>query len=279
MNSAVGFATAVISLDAGFRSLTEKLVGAALFFPDRYPSGAWDFSRLPLRPSEHVIRTPDGLRLHAIHFAAAEPIATIIWFHGNAGNISTRADLAAQFASRGVSVFLFDYRGYGRSEGTPTERGARIDSLAAYDCVRGTLTDDPQSIVLYGESIGGPFAAYVASRKPARCVVIESSFPSLSAMAAVHYPFTPFRFFVRKSLRTLEWLNRARLPVLVMHGTADDIVPLQLGMQLYGGLEVSKQLLCSEGAAHCEIPYWEGERYYSTIISFIRSSVESRQGV
>lgn len=270
MTTALALGTVLVLAAVALIFVVEEMKRSALFFPDRYPVGDWDFSQLAVRPAEHVFHTPDGVQLHAIAFRAARPIATMIWFHGNAGNVSMRAEIAAQFAARGVSVFLFDYRGYGRSEGTATERRLMIDSLAAFDFVRENLEDDPRSIVLYGESLGGAYAAYVAARRPAKCVVIESSFPSLSAVASHHFPLMPFGLAVRKSLTTLEWLNRAGIPVLVMHGTADEVVPFSLGMQLYDSLHVPKQILRSDGAGHSEIPWREGDRYYETVVAFIK---------
>lgn len=276
IGTALTLGAVLFSATLALRFVTEQMKRSSLFFPARYPEGMWKLESLPVRPTEHAFRTPDGVRLHAMLFRAENPVATAIWFHGNAGNISNRAGVASQLAMRGVSVFLFDYRGYGRSEGTPAERALMLDSLAAYDFVRADLGEDPRSIVLYGESLGGAYAAYVAARRPARCVVIENSFPSLSAMAAHHYRGTPFSMIVRRSLTTLDWLNSARIPVLVMHGTEDEVVPFSLGMQLYSGLTVPKQFLRSEGASHSEIPDREGERYYSTVVAFIRTETTTK---
>jgi fermentation-respiration switch protein FrsA (DUF1100 family) len=191
----------------------------SMFFPAKFPVGNWDTSPLPVKPEDVEIISADGVRLHAWFFQAGQP--TLIWCHGNAGNITERAPMAAELAQRGISVLLFDWRGYGKSAGTPTESGLFRDALAAYD------------YVLYRPLPLGLFA--------------------------------PF------ALRTTHWLNQAGVPVLVMHGKRDQVIPFSLGMDLYNGLHVPKELLVCENAGHCEIPNTEPERYYQTIVRFLRA--------
>ena len=235
-----------------------------MFFPDVYPRGRWDPNDWMIVPTEHTFDS-GGLRLHAWLFRAKNADAPVmIWFHGNAGNLSDRAEMCEEFAKRGISVFVFDYRGFGRSEGRVSEAGIFTDSLAAFDYVQQQL--GLQKIVLYGESIGGPYAAYVAkTRKGARAVVIENSFPSLMDLGNALYKLgwtAPF------AMRTTDWLNAAGLPVLVMHGTRDGVIPYALGKKLYDGLRVRKELLTSH-AGHCEIPLLDAARYYDTVTRFV----------
>lgn len=234
-----------------------------MFFPDVYPRGAWNPNDWTVVPTEHTFES-DGLKLHAWLFRAKEANAPVmVWFHGNAGNLTNRAEMCERFAQRGVSVFVFDYRGFGRSEGRVSESGIFEDSLAAFDYVQKLGF---KNIVLYGESIGGPYAAYVAKhRKGARAVVIENSFPSLMDLGNHLYKLgwtAPF------AMRTTDWLNDAGLPVLVMHGTRDGVIPYELGKKLYDGLRVRKELLTSH-AGHSEIPLLDQARYYETVTRFI----------
>jgi fermentation-respiration switch protein FrsA (DUF1100 family) len=241
-----------------------------MFFPDRYPSGDWS-PHLPVAPEDVYFTTPDGVRLHAWLFRAAPPDAPLmIYFHGNAGHLAGRGPIAAEFASRGVSVFVFDYRGFGRSEGRPSESDVHIDSLAAYDVARAHTGTHPGRIVLYGESIGGPYAARVGVQREACCAVIENSFPSLSRMANALYRPMPMGWFARGLLLTQSWLNSAGRPVLVTHGKRDEVVPIHLGKELYDGLSVEKEWFASEMAGHCQLDSAEGDRYYDTVVSFIR---------
>lgn len=237
-----------------------------MFFPDRHPTGRWELHAWMVIPTEHFFQASDGVKLHAWWFRSTDPRAPVmVWCHGNAGNLTDRADMAVEFAKRGVSVFLFDYRGFGRSEGRVSEGGAFRDSLAAYDFVK-QHSDAP--IVLYGESIGGPYAAYVAKeRKPVRAVVIENSFPSLMDLGNHLYKLG---WTAPLAMRTTAWLNEAGAPVLVMHGTRDAVVPYALGKKLYDGLRVPKEMLTSH-AGHAEIPLFEAARYYDTVTRFVKS--------
>ncbi len=140
----------------GFASLLRR---TGMFFPDVYPRGRWNPNDFMVVPSEHTFTAADGVKLHAWLFGAQQANAPVmIWFHGNAGNLTDRAEMCEQFAKRGISVFVFDYRGFGRSEGRVSESGIYEDSLAAFDYVQKL---GMKNIVLYGESIGGPYAAYV----------------------------------------------------------------------------------------------------------------------
>ncbi|HEY5611209.1 MAG TPA: alpha/beta hydrolase, partial [Thermoanaerobaculia bacterium] len=128
--------------------LVNAMKKSTLFFPDRYPEGDWDVARLEIQPQDHFIETPDAVRLHAWHFAVPDSAAPLmIWFHGNGGNLTHRADFAVELARRGVSVLLFDYRGYGKSEGRPTEGGLYVDALAVHDYATRRLGLTPDRIV------------------------------------------------------------------------------------------------------------------------------------
>ena len=239
-----------------------------MFFPDRYPAGRWELDRWMVTPTEHYLRASDGVKLHAWWFRSGDPGAPVmVWCHGNAGNLTDRADMAVEFAKRGVSVFLFDYRGFGRSEGSASESSLYKDALAAYDFVKQN-SDAP--IAMYGESVGGPYAAYVAKERKVRAVVIENSFPSLMDMGNSLYKLgwtAPF------AMRTTAWLNEAGAPVLVMHGTRDAVIPYALGKKLYDGLRVPKEMLTSH-AGHCEIPLFEAPRYYETVTRFVKGGAK-----
>jgi fermentation-respiration switch protein FrsA (DUF1100 family) len=267
----VSLASAGVIFAVGLFAFVQYTKRNSLFFPDVYPAGDWNTDTLPVKPQEVYFSSPDGTRLNGWYFDSGDNKAPVlIWFHGNAGNLSGRAPFASELARRGVSAFVFDYRGYGKSLGTPSESGVKTDALAAYDMVLKNFARDPRRIVFYGESIGGPFAAWAARNRSGCCVVIENSFPSLSRMADLIYG-SPVGLVVRSSLTTTEWLNDAGLPVLVMHGERDATIPFGLGMELYNGLRTPKELLVSHGAGHCEIPAVEGERYYRTVVEFARS--------
>ncbi|HEU4521806.1 MAG TPA: alpha/beta hydrolase [Thermoanaerobaculia bacterium] len=249
---------------------------ASMFFPDRHPSGMWDTRALPVTPEDHWFTTSDGVKLHGWLFRAADANAPLmLWLHGNGGNITYRAPMAAEFARAGTSVFLAEWRGYGRSEGRPTDSGLYHDAIAAYDYATGTVR--APAVALYGESLGGPYAAWVASRKPVSAVVIENSFPSLAALGNALYAPLPLGWTAPRAMATTRWLNEAGVPVLVMHGRRDQIIPFSLGQELYDGLTGPKEMFVSETASHSEIPAVEGQRYYDTVQRFIRRHAKSPQ--
>lgn len=244
-----------------------------MFVPSRFPEGVWD-----ARGAEDVtFLTSDGVRLHGWLFRspfADRRSALLVYCHGNAGNITDRASIAAELARRGVSTLLFDWRGYGKSEGRPSESALLKDALAAYDFA-AFGREGPRSgaegpdIAMYGESLGGPYAAYVAAHRKVRCVVIENSFPSLCAMGNTLYHPLPLGWFAPFALRTTRWLDAAGVPVLVMHGKRDAVIPFSLGNELYEGLRVPKEMLVSETGGHCETANAEGARYYDAIVRFV----------
>lgn len=241
-----------------------------MFFPDRYPTGRWDTSAWMVVPTEHWFQTSDGVRLHAWFFRAADPAAPVlIWFHGNAGNLTDRAETAVELSRRGVSVFVFDWRGFGRSEGRAKETKLKRDALAAFDHVRAVVA--PTSpIILYGESIGGPYAAWVAKeRNGIRGVILENSFPSLRDLGNAVFAPLPLGWAAPFALRTRQWLDEAGVPVLVMHGTRDAVIPYRLGVKLYEELRVQKEMFTSH-AGHCEIPLFDAARYYEAVTRFAK---------
>ena len=257
----------VIVAAAAMYFFAQTLRRGSMFFPLRYPEGFWDTSAFAVKPVEQWFMTSDGVRLNAWLFAAREPDAPLlIYFHGNAGNLGERGPVASNLAAHGVSVLVFDWRGYGKSEGHPTETALYRDALAAYE--HGSRI--AKHISLYGESLGAPYAAYVAKERGARSVIIENSFPSLLELGNALYSPIPLGLTAPGALLTARWLNQAGRPVLVMHGKRDQVVPFKVGMSLYEQLRVPKELLVSETAGHCELASVERERYYEAVVRFAK---------
>lgn len=250
---------------------TQYLRRTSMFFPERYPVGNWDEASYGVQPEDVTFPASDGVRLHGWLFRANDRAAPLmIWCHGNGGNLTGRAPIAVDLARRGVSVLVFDWRGYGKSDGTPSEGHLKRDALAAYAFVTKQLAVPPANVVMYGESLGGPYAAYVAKEQKVRAVVIENSFPSLAALGNVLYHPFPLGWFAPLALRTAAWLNEAKVPVLVLHGRRDQVIPFALGQELYDDLRVPKEMFVSQTAGHCEIPFTEGTRYYETVAGFAK---------
>lgn len=189
----------------------------------------------------------DGVRLHGWWVPAETRRGAVLFFHGNAGNISHRLESISFFNRLGFDTFIFDYRGYGRSAGRPSEEGTHRDAAAAWLHLTSTRGVDPSEIVLFGRSLGGAVATWLAvqqaDRTPPAALILESTFTSVGDMARDHYPWLPRGPFVRIRYPTLERIGRVRAPVLVVHGPADEIIPFEHGRRLFDAAAPPKQFL------------------------------------
>jgi len=184
-----------------------------------------------------VIETTDGERLHGWFVPTAQARGTLLFFHGNAGNISHRLESIQIFSRLGLDVLIVDYRGYGQSTGHPGEQGTYRDAQAAWDYLVEKRQVPPQRIVVFGRSLGGAVGAWLASHladdeKPA-AVLIESSFSSGADMARRLYPIYPARLLTRLRYPVVEYAARLACPVLVIHSRDDEIIPFAMGRAIY----------------------------------------------
>jgi fermentation-respiration switch protein FrsA (DUF1100 family) len=184
-----------------------------------------------------------GEKLHGWFVPAPHARGVVLFFHGNAGNISHRLDYLRMFSELGFSVFIFDYRGFGKSSGEPSEIGTYQDGEAAWNYLVETRRVAPSSIVLFGESLGGAVAAWLAARVKPRALIITSTFTSLPDLGAKLYPLFPVRLLTRYEYNTRKYLQAATCPVLIVHSREDEIVPFEHGEQLYAAAHEPKQLL------------------------------------
>ena len=168
--------------------------------------------------------TADGMTLHGWYLPAPSSRGVLLFCHGNAGNISHRLDSLAIFHDLGLEVLIFDYRGYGLSEGNPEEAGLYRDAQAAMDYLLKERDIDPQRIVVFGRSLGGALAARLAADHPVKGLILESAFTSAADMGAEIYPFYPARLLTRLNYPTRADLQRVRAPVLIIHSRDDEIV-------------------------------------------------------
>lgn len=194
-----------------------------IYFPGAPPTATPAVLGLPFE--QVALRTGDGVTLHAWWIPVDAPRGAAIVCHGNAGSIERRIELAAALRELGLSVLLFDYRGYGSSGGRPSEEGLYRDAEAAYAHVADARRFAPERIVAYGESLGGAVAAELALRRPVATLVLESAFTSLADVGAKAYPFLPVRLLLRSRFDTRAKLDGLSGAVLVMHSPHDEIVP------------------------------------------------------
>src|SRR5262245_2837121 len=199
-------------------------------------------------PFETVtIATQDGEKLSAWWVPAPQFRGAVLIFHGNAGNISHRLDYLQMFHRLGYASLIIDYRGYGRSTGSPSEEGTYRDAEAAWRWLvedRGIKTGD---IVLMGESLGGAVAAWLAARVPPRAVVLASTFTSLPDLGAQIYPFLPVRLISRFSYDNKAALKSIKAPLLIAHSAQDDIIPYSHGRALFDAANEPKEFLEMKG--------------------------------
>jgi fermentation-respiration switch protein FrsA (DUF1100 family) len=199
-------------------------------------------------PYEDVaLQTTDGVRLHAWFIPAANPRATVLFCHGNAGNISHRLDSIRLLHSLGLQVLIFDYRGYGQSEGRPSEKGTYRDVDAAWQYLVGVRGLPEDRVIIFGRSLGAAIAADLASRTRPAVVILESAFTSVPDMAAGIYPWLPVRLLSRYRYDNLDKVARITRPLLVVHSRQDEIVPFTHGERLFARAREPKQFLEMNG--------------------------------
>ena len=189
-----------------------------------------------LRYENLELPTSDGERLHAWYVPAPGARGVVLFFHGNAGNISHRLDSIAIFNQLGLDVMIIDYRGYGESTGRPSEKGTYLDAQAAWDYLRDERGVSPARIVIFGRSLGGAVGAWLGSRNKAAAVIIESSFSSGEDMARHLYSFLPARILTRLKYPVAEYASRIESPVLVVHSRDDEIIPFEMGEAIYSSV-------------------------------------------
>ena len=216
------------------------------------------------------IPTEDGIRLDAWYVPAREPRGVVLFFHGNAGNISHRLDSLKIFHDLNFSSLIFDYRGYGRSEGKVSEWGTYRDAEAAWHHLTQQRGIPASEIILFGRSLGAAIAAYLASRKRPAALMIESGFVSVPELAAQLYPWLPARWLAQFKYPTAEFLNTVSVPVLIIHSRDDEIIPFAQGRALFVHAREPKDFLELRGG-HNDGFLVSGRHYVDGLGAFLAS--------
>ena len=223
----------------------EKLV----FPAPRYPQGNWNPPGLGYE--DVYFASADGTKLHGWYVQRPNPAAYVLYCHGNAANVAyTGGRLRMLVDECGATAFAFDYRGYGRSEGSPEEEGVLADARAARSFFAQRAGIDPSDIVLMGRSLGGSVAVDLAVQIAPRGLVLESTFTTLTDVAAYHFPWLPVRLLMRNRFDSLAKIQLYHGPLLQSHGTADEVIPYELGRKLFAAAPAPKQFINLPGGRH-----------------------------
>lgn len=237
-----------------------------LFRPTKFPQGEWEPKNL--KYEDVWFTAADGVKLHGWFCPHDEPVATVLYVHGTGGNLSDRRFLLKLLQTElRLSVFIFDYRGYGRSAGVPSVPGALLDAKAARAEVARVAGVDPQDIVLMGRSLGGAIAIQLAAEEAPRGLIVESSFSSLKDMATLHFPNLAWIVPADK-LNSVAAISNYSGPYLQSHGDADTLIPFDSGKALFEAANHPKQFIRIPRANHNDP---QSRAYYRALGRFLNS--------
>jgi fermentation-respiration switch protein FrsA (DUF1100 family) len=256
-------------VEVALGALLLLMEGRFVYFPTR-PQGAWDPQSIGAEPCSFL--TADGLTLHAVWHPgvgrAAGPRPVILFCHGNAGDISDRVEVLRSLAGCGCAVLIFDYRGYGDSAGTPSEQGLYRDADAAWHYLVEQRGVAPGRIVCFGESLGTAVALHTALERPVAGLVLESAFESIPAMARRQVPWVPVWSLVHNRFDNVDSVGRLAVPLLIVHGDRDGLVPISQARAVYAAARQPKEFYVVRGAAHNDVFLVGGRAYLDTLKRF-----------
>jgi fermentation-respiration switch protein FrsA (DUF1100 family) len=213
----------------------------------------------------------DGEQLAAWYVPAEADRGVVLFSHGNGGNISYNIPFIENLHRVGLSTFIYDYRGYGKSKGKPTEEGTYSDIAGAWRYLTETRKIPAGQILLYGQSLGGPIAAKLAREKSPAALVLDSTFTSFVDIAGTHYPYLPVRWLARFEYNTMEHVKHVRCPVLVIHSPDDILVPYSQGVALYEAAAEPKAFIKLRGG-HNDALFLSAEEYRTGLEAFLKKA-------
>lgn len=217
------------------------------------------------------LETADGKRLSAWWVPSGSPRGTLLFCHGNAGNISDRLDSIRILSGLGLNLLIFDYRGYGKSSGSPSERGFYRDADTAWNYLKQIRGIDPQKIVVFGRSLGGSVAAWISQTHRPGALIIEAAFTSLQGAARDRVPGFFVNLFVPEQYPTIRYLTMVQCPVLIIHSRDDEVIPFHHGEALFAAARGSKELVVIRGSHNRG--FLDSKPFYETAVDFFLSKV------
>jgi fermentation-respiration switch protein FrsA (DUF1100 family) len=227
-----------------------------LFHP--YMTGNYDLKEIAgVKKQDVFFENSNHNRLHAWYFAKPGAKKTILFSHGNAGNITHRTEILKTLLNSGASVFIYDYSGFGLSKGSPSVNGAIDDAVAAFDTMKNKLNIDPKSIVLYGESLGTGITSQLAKQRGCSAIILQSAFASLPEIARekmLVFRLYPDFIYPVNLLNTKAYVRGEHPPLLIIHGEKDNIIPVHNADDIYAAASAKKSIVKLPDASHNDVP-------------------------
>lgn len=256
-----------------------------IYFPAKYPDGLWQIDEHQPREGDITPKiedshfaAADGVKLHGwyctpVRWVAGQPVPipaemVILWFHGNAGNISHRYEMIRAMLNLPLRILIIDYRGYGKSEGKPSESGLYLDAKAAWNHLVEDRKIKPDRIIVFGKSLGGVPAIDLASKVEPAGLIVQSSFTSAGDMAASILPFLP-RMLIHSKMDSISKIKEVGCPKLFIHSQADEVVPYKLGRRLFEAAPEPKEFYEVKGSPHNSTYIVGGKPYFEVLSSFV----------
>lgn len=258
----------VYILFAGFLFITQSRY---VYYPERVITA--NPGHIGLTFENVSIQTEDNLTLSGWYIPKDDSRGVLLFCHGNAGNIGHRLESIRLFHQLGLDILIFDYRGFGQSEGKTTEEGTYKDAEAIWRYLVNERQVSPDRIVIFGRSLGGAVASWLASRYTPGLLVLESTFTSISDIAASIYPYLPVRLLLRFKYNTAEYLGEVNCPILIIHSRDDEMMPFSHGQRLFEIASQPKEFLEIAGT-HNEGFITSGTKYMDGLSEFIRKYLE-----
>ena len=241
-----------------------------IYFPDRDIKVTPEF--ISLDYDDLTLSTSDGIKLNAWWIPNPDARATLLFLHGNAGNISHRLDSINIFYQLGLSVLIIDYRGYGKSTGKPSEQGTYIDAETAWDYLTKEKKINSDEIIIFGRSLGGAIATQLGEKHLSAALIVESGFTSIADIGKHYYPYLPTSLLTRIKYPSINRIPNIKSPVLIIHSVNDDIVPYKFGRQLFDKANNPKVFLEIDGN-HNDGFLVSGKKYTDGVNHFITEFV------
>jgi uncharacterized protein len=250
-----------------------------IYYPAPYPVGDWQpEKRLGLKFEDRALRSKDGTKLHAWWVPRENARATVLFLHGNGGNVTNCAGAVSRLVEKlSVQALIVDYRGYGRSEGRPSEQGLYEDAEAAYEELTERMGILPEKLIIYGHSLGTAVATELALRRRAAGLILEAPFTSIREMVQRAVPFLDPAELVSERYATEEKIARLERPLLVVHGTRDRTIPIDMGRRVFKAAPEPKRWLEVEGAGHVDCSVRGDDVFYDAVRGLVDEALGMKQ--